>query len=501
MKKRDKIKLLVKEKTFRVVLWYLTLFTTVQLTGNFQNIFNHKAVKQYKEIVNDFGCYLSDNGIEDPTQIFDYFNYALWGGYLSHDHSFQFNQDRDIFFSSYGIGCVLGDSVCLNNAAMLSDLYKSMGMDSDILMCYVPAGKVSIDEIRNQDEITRNVVGETVSSQDNFVIVNPLALLFGNHVITIVNNDGEYFYYDPTNLAYLSKKDMFNLEVINGAGSFKQRDLTTFVFEFDAALKDLLATKQREYNLTYLNSLEETSIDPLKLEEFYISEKELIDSVYDSIKSKSQMMIKILSLVLAGILVTLGQIGLDKVMLLKSKKEEDKLKDIITLFMRDVGIEKFEEVCSYLYYLINGGYLTIDDDNNLTIKASVILPSSALVTLDKDYGKSFFNEYLKSQFIGVQVIKGKDVNNVESDFYIYKDQDEYKIYSWRGNLMCQVSEDNKFVNSLGEYKIIKIFKSKYKNKVKVNDVDIDYKFLSSFEDTCKPVVEEVAHSFAYVPKK
>lgn len=174
MNKREKTKLFFKEKSMKLITYYFSMFLSVCLAGTFQDYINQKEVNQYKEIVKDFGDFLNDNGVTKIPQIFEYYNYALWGGYLSKDHNFQFNMDRDIFFSTYGLGCVLGDSVCLNNAGMLCDLYQTMGIDSDVVMCYIPAGKVTIDCIRKQNEITRKVAGD-MTSEDSFVLINPIA--------------------------------------------------------------------------------------------------------------------------------------------------------------------------------------------------------------------------------------------------------------------------------------------------------------------------------------
>lgn len=509
MKKIDKLSLLLKDKGLKLITYYLTMVLSVQLVGAYQDFFNHKAVKQYKEIVEDFGEYLKENDIEDPTQVFDYFNYALWGGYLSKDHNFQFNYKRDLFFSTYGLGCVLGDCVCLNNAGMLSDLYKSMGMDSDVIMCYVPVGKTRVDDIRGQENIIRQIAAneENNEDDDSYVIsipmVNPVGFVFGNHAITLVEYNGEYYYYDPTQLAYLKKVNIRNLNIINGEGSFKKRNLTTFLFENDAAIKGLFENNQDDYNLEYLDNLETPDIDTLKLEEFYQQEKELIDSIYDSLKSKSQKLIKILSILLAGVLVTNAYTAFEKIIYRKNIKNELKLKYLISLFMREHGIEKFEDVCCYLHELIIHGELTCDDEN-LRIKKSVLFETSALVTVDNhEYGKKFFESYLKSKFKDVEIIKGieSEWGIIKKDFFVYRDKDGYKFYSYGSNLVYNINDYYELVSTNGEYKILKVFKKKYKNSTPVEQPYVNYGYIDEFELQEKDKIDEIAKSYAYVPKK
>lgn len=98
MNKKDRLGFVIRNKAYNLLYWFLTVVLTVKLSGSIQDLINKKEVNQYKEIVRDFGNFLRSNGIEDPVDVFDYYNYALWGGYLSKDHIFQYNVNRDLFF-------------------------------------------------------------------------------------------------------------------------------------------------------------------------------------------------------------------------------------------------------------------------------------------------------------------------------------------------------------------------------------------------------------------
>ena len=505
MRKSDRLGLLIRNKVLKLAAWYLTMVLSGQAIGTVQDILNYKAIKQYKEVVNDFGEFLSSNGIDDPIQIFDYYNYALWGGYLSKDHNFQFNTERDLFFSSYGLGCILGNSVCLNNAGMLSDLYESMGMDSDVVMCYVPIGKTRIDNIRGQEDITRNVaetVGNNAGSSSMPIVANPITFLVGNHAVTAVSYNGERLYFDPTNLAYLFKSDFDNLDIVNGEGTFKRRNLTTLLFEVDSAIKYLFESNEEDYDLEYLNNYEDTDIDILKLEEFYNSEKETIDEIYDLLKGKSQNLLRALAFLIVAILIISGVLAVEKVVKFKRKKNEDKLKYLISLFMMENGIEKFEEVCHYLYYLINLGCLSCDEDN-LKIKRRVCFTSSDFVTFDKDkYGKQFFYEYMKSKFSKVEEILGREYEcGVYDTFYVFHSDDGYRFYSFKNNLMYQINDACQLVSQCDEYEMFKLFKKKYLQSAPVEECDVSFAKLDEFYENNKDTIEEIAKTYTYVPKK
>lgn len=497
MKKIDRLGLKVKGKLYRFTLWYATMFLSLQMSGSIQDLFNCKEIKQYREVVEDFGEFLESNGIDDPIEIFDYYNYALWGGYLSQDHEFKFDTNRDLFFDNYGIGCIKGESVCLNNAGMLSDLYESMGIDSNIVMCYVPIGKVSVESIRNQEEITREVA-ENNESFLMTLLMNTFARLSGNHAVTMVNYEEEYYYFDPTNLVYLFKSGPYRLDIINGEGHFTKRYLSSSIFEGPETFANILDNNKDDYN--YLNK-DDPEIDPVKLEEFYQSEKELIDSVANSLDKKPQLLILILSLFISSLIVPDFKRSFDK-LFNKNKKNEFTLKMLISLFMMEQGINKFEDMCVYLNYLINNGYLTYDD-KTIKLEKRVVEDSIAMITLDsQEYGEVFFKSYMERE--GVKIVLGIDKDRNIEIFYVCRENNKYIFYSYKDNLLYRLNDNLELINGDKSYKLIKLFKGKYRNSEKFDqdiEPDVDYKLCDEFEEKNRQIINDIAKTYGYVPKR
>lgn len=534
MNKKDRLGFVIRNKAYNLLYWFLTVVLTVKLSGSIQDLINKKEVNQYKEIVRDFGNFLRSNGIEDPVDVFDYYNYALWGGYLSKDHIFQYNVNRDLFFSTYGLGCILGDSVCLNNAGMLSDLYESLGYDSGIITCYAPHG-VNIDSVRNQDYITREVeqsndslvdlsfifddishpssdsiVREVELSGDYFIdfsfILDAISHITGNHAVTLVDYDNEYYYFDPTNLAYLFKSGPYSLDVINGEGSLSKRQITSLIFSDLTVLRGIFVNNKKGYDLDYLNNREDVNIDVEKLEEFYYQEKELIDSIADSMHSKSQYIILLIALILSIKLSEAIISSGERIISKKNRKNEISLVKLISLFMEEYGIKNFEDICGYLSYLIDNGYLTWDQ-NYVRIKKSIFLESTAFVTIDKEkYGKDFFKNYLGRVFDNFSVIGGVDDQGKYQEFYVYLENNKYLFYSYQDNLVYHLNDDLELVNGdkFYKFKLSSKWKRKFSKSEKDRDdviVNVDEQVCRNFASKAKPVVEEIAKTYAYVPKK
>lgn len=258
MKRIDKWRVKIKDHVLVSSAYYLILVLTLQCAGKIQGTFYNKEVNQYKEIVEDFSDFLDEKEIDDPKLIFDYFNYALWNGYLSSDHDFAFNRDNKTLLSNFGMACIMGKSVCLNNANMLRDLYEAMGYDSTVFNCYYLLDKAKIELFDYQKDI-KQASDEKKNDEDGIYlpyVPGPFELIIGNHAITAVYYDGEYYYYDPTNLLYLSKSDLNDLDILNGDGTMKIRKISTFLFELEESFKGLFHTNEYSqliYNSTYSN--------------------------------------------------------------------------------------------------------------------------------------------------------------------------------------------------------------------------------------------------------
>lgn len=503
MKRVDKWKVKIKDHVLVSAAYYLILALSLQSAGAIQGRIYNKEVNQYKEIVEDFSDFLDEKEIDDPKMIFDYFNYALWNGYLSSNHDFAFNRDNKTLLSNFGMACIMGKSVCLNNANMLRDLYEAKGYDSSVFNCYYPLGNIEIDLLDYQKDIKQS--SDEKKSDENGVnlpyIPGPFELIVGNHAITAVYYDGEYYYYDPTNLLYLSKSDLNDLDIINGDGAMKIRKISTFLFELEDTFRGLFQTNDDEYNVDYLNNLKDPSIDVVALEEFYKQEKDKIEELSNSFDKEKSDLVYSLSTIPAVLLSFFAFCLMLDILNYKNKKNEKILYKLLDDFFLENNISKFEDVCVYLDYIITSGYLSVADDD-LRIKESVLFESASLTTIDfKEYGERLFYKYLLHRFKKVQIIRAIDEYGIKKKVYAFKDSGGYKFYCYSSSNLFHTNEYSQLIYNSTYANMLKLFKKRYSSSPEIKGIIPDFEKMNDFYHASQDTVESIAKSYTYVPGK
>lgn len=322
----------IKKKLLQFGIEFVLAYTTFQLTQEVIDLCNHKQIIEYEDTIDDFVNLMKKQGIKEPIEIFDYYNYALWNGYLSNQHTYQYNGDRDIFFSNPGLTCITGNGVCLNKADLLASIYKEYGYDAYTIICYVDIDKgLDVASIRTNSNIQRKISDNEETKKLNKLlnILKPLTLLTGNHAITCVECEGEFYYLDPTNLAYLQKIDKNTMEIINGEGLLDIKYLTT-LFWGDLSSLEIINNDNFDYNK--LLEDDDVFIDLDELEQFYNTNSKKYELISKQLEHKNQLVIYIIcSIILNNGINKLnkkGQVILKKVTKTKSKEEQKKVKTL-----------------------------------------------------------------------------------------------------------------------------------------------------------------------------
>lgn len=289
MKKKE---LAFKIKKFLLMTSFSSLIyiSEFKLTGKMQNIFNQKAVIEYDNIIEDFTNLLLSNDIKNPMDVFECYNYALWGGYFSNNHQFQFTSSRDLYFDNAGIECITGKGVCLNIADMLTDNFRKLGYNANTIIYYVTSNEVNITPLHNDALINRNTNYEESTILQ---FISKLGIISGNHAITCVENNGEYYYFDTTNLIYFDKYSLNDIKIINGNGNLELRYLSSLVFSDIGSIKGILSKNNESYKDEVYNK-NTIDLSILDLENFYLNHAEQYSNISDNLESKPQPLFIIL---------------------------------------------------------------------------------------------------------------------------------------------------------------------------------------------------------------
>lgn len=308
--KKEKLKQALK-KMGLAMIYIIEMKLSFKATGL---MFTHE-LKDYNQVISDYVDTLEENKIENPVDIFNCFNQTLWNGYFSAAQSFSYDLNRKLYFDNFGLGCINGEAVCLNNADMLTDVFRSYGYDASTMICRVDTNKTILD--LDGIPIERNV---SPSKSDWFYkkVGSVLSYISGNHVITAVKYENDLYYFDPTNLCYLGKTENNKIEIINGNGIVHFKYLSSILIgDIDI---DTLTGSANDYTDQIENS---KYIDEQVLQEFYEKEKEIYERIKDGCKYKIPL-----------ILLYIFMVYLDKLRIIINNEIKDAIeykKDIILL--------------------------------------------------------------------------------------------------------------------------------------------------------------------------
>lgn len=450
----------ISSNTKRIMSIFL-LFLQMRFVGLISNSVNKDAVKDYYEIISEFSDFLRNEEIDDPQLIYEYYNYAMWNGYFSHDHELQYALDRKAFFDNAGMSIMSSNAVCLNYADMLSLIFKEMGFNSYVVLCYVDPDNVDSEPIRTDKKIERSVDSSSSDNADN-IFIETITKISGNHAITCVENNGELYFFDPTNLMYLNKTGINNLSIINGEGKFDIKYFNTIIFENINIFKVIPYTNEYGYNEEIIEK-QTININYEELENFYNSQKENIENIDKNNDDYKNIFSMITYSMIAVLVIDIIFKSINK---LANKFKNDDIKYLfpkLKEYFNEKNIKtEFETLKNY--ELIEKK-LGIKDDISKDIIKKIILYLDILFSNKNIYPLMLVN-CLTNLGYNATICEAKKYTNklIKKDIplIIYYDQEKVYIYDYETEeLLCN---NNNILSSLdGKYKY-EIDYHKYKTK-------------------------------------
>lgn len=503
--KKQYLKFKAKRFLYKFIIEYMVIFINLRCVGTVQDLFNHDEIKKYESVVEDFKGYLESENVLHPIAIFDYFNYALWHGYLSDSQDFKYDTKRDLFIKTPGLGCISGDAVCLNDAGFLTDLFKSFGYNAFSVTCYV--GEAEIENIRTNEFVERQIEVTNVERTEKVInYLDPIVKVVGNHSITAVLYDGEYYYFDPTNLVYLGKSGINNLEILNGVGHFDIRYLSSSIYSTPKVWLNLIDISDKEYNREYLSQFPEVNIDEEKLQSFFEEEEGLLAEINQGLAEKNQIVLFILSVLIASTIINTPYNTLYEY--IKNKKELGiEIKNSLELFFADNDIYGFKNKCLYIMHLLENGYLTYNmGEEFYEPKATALEDYLSLITVDKNYDIEFLKSFFKSKYYKIKKIKVHNHTGEYKELLMFSLIDIY-VFSPTDKIFFSINEFGELVSDNQKYQIedlkIRNYLLQHSKNISGEDYLVSRDFSSStkFYTENKETIEKVARKLAKILKK
>lgn len=197
----------------------------------YQEIYKESLIC-YNNILENYKKLAQELKVNSSLDLSHLLTYMLWNGYFSvnKEHFYKL-QERLLLPGMYSFDVIKGKGVCLAYAELLHNYLSTCEKDSSILICKVPTEKKAII-CDYRPQIERNVKSNTSSrifSSFMMFFLGGLINKFGNHAITLIEENGKIYAYDPTNLYALNIKDASTASLINGKGEFQIRPLMTLI--------------------------------------------------------------------------------------------------------------------------------------------------------------------------------------------------------------------------------------------------------------------------------
>ncbi len=282
---RSRIKKFVRKyNNENTISFYSGMFSNQRVYAGFRPYY-----ESYTNIVKRTAAFYKELGCTSPLVASVLFEYTLWNGYFSKDkHLVYSSAGRINNFAATGADIMLGKSVCLNNAEMLTRVLKEMGDEAYFLGCSIIPNKNTQREYR--PNIPRDRIEEKPSFIKN-VLMRPLFKKIGNHAVTLVKCGGNYIISDPTSIAFAEINDVMKAKFVGinqemglnpGIGmALNEGDKHEYI---DALLKAFILSDHKPMTTAEMKEIYETVVNACDrnkniFEDFHAANKQDIDVV------------------------------------------------------------------------------------------------------------------------------------------------------------------------------------------------------------------------------
>ena len=281
-------------------LYISSILVNIDIFSNFElstHMSDYKELKtMYDKVIENTTILMEELDITDPVSIETMYVYLYRNGYLSANHTFEYNSSMKDLPQLLGMDVVRGSGVCRSIASMLSDIYREFGFNESVLSVY--AGSDILKAMKEDSINTKLNVSDDEKTRTFRQLVMGITskMKIPNHLITMVEDNGINYIFDPTSDGFLQytgsnnlslsqdnllhmKNEMFIKQFFSILGHF---NYSGSLCKNNKQLK-LPTINYEEYNSIYKQALDRCIENIDLLESFYQQNSDL----YRQIKDKS----------------------------------------------------------------------------------------------------------------------------------------------------------------------------------------------------------------------
>lgn len=240
------------------------------------------SIDSYKQILETYKKLASELKITNSLDLSILYSYLLWNGYFSITHVHNYSLKNSLLLPGMPFELMSGNGVCLHYATMLRDFLELNNIKTSTISSVI--NKNSIIETY-QSNIERRI-SEKLSNimYTTFDIIKPLVNIYGNHLITLIEDNKYLYVYDATKQHVYNILNNDNIEIINGIGKIKIKTIPTLVLDPSNDKDNIL--EKIENNNKYKLSVREV-IERFEIIVDLLNENKLLtDAAYEEILSR-----------------------------------------------------------------------------------------------------------------------------------------------------------------------------------------------------------------------
>lgn len=263
----------------------------------------------YDQIIKNTGDFYKELGTTDPISIFATYVYMYRSGYFSHNKEFLYSTNMKDFAKMNGLDIIRGRGVCRSISGMLTDIYKEMGMSSYNLT--VKAVTEDLEQVIELSDV-KLIAEEKGKRFSKIISLTTKYLPLANHMITMVEENGRNYIFDPTNDGFLKYYNNKQLQISGKTNYF----MKNYTFGIGNAILNLLGqysdglrqkdkkeqiklptVSETEYEKKYLEALKICLENRELFELFYQENIFLIEGIYTISKDQNGLIRRIFPII------------------------------------------------------------------------------------------------------------------------------------------------------------------------------------------------------------
>ena len=152
-------------------------------------------------------------------------SYLLWNGYFSKTKSHIYDAKNRKVTLGFPFDVINGGGVCYEYSILLKDFLDKCSKESGVLFCKFP-----FNDSKMKRNYKPNIERNFIDNKNNKLleyILNIISNSTGNHAVTLIDENGQNYIYDLTNLAFFNIIDAKSAAIVDGNGNLNLKPTTS----------------------------------------------------------------------------------------------------------------------------------------------------------------------------------------------------------------------------------------------------------------------------------